>query len=502
MKKKLLFYNTFTGIIYQIIAIICGFILPRVILNQYGSSVNGLVNSINQFLGFISLAELGVGAVVESSLYKPLALHNQDQLNAIISSATKFYRLIGRILLAYVIILLFVYPRFTSKEFSYEYSASLLLIISISFFLQYFFSIVDGIFLRANQHGYVYYTIQSICVILNTFVCSILAINGFGIHFIKSISALIFILRPFALRTYINKNYHINRGVKYEKDPIAQKWNGIAQHFSSVILDDTDVIVLTLFSSLSNVSIYSVYYMVVNGVKQVITSMTGGIQAFWGELFAKKEQEELNKSFLYTEWLLHSFSTLVFSCTFVLIVPFILIYTKNINDANYFQPIFSGTLVVANYMHCLRMPYHVSILAANKYRDTQKCFIIAAIINIIISIAVVRRYGIVGVAIGTLVSMLYQTIWMALYNKRKLIKRSTKSLISIFTMDISCFVIIALVGKLILIKRLSWMSWIINAFIILALSFVIIFIMNYIFYHNYELILIQTLKHKIRNGKA
>lgn len=67
MRQKRLLYNTVSSLIFQLTTIICGFILPRLILNAFGSEVNGLVNSIAQFLGVISFLELGVGAVVQSA---------------------------------------------------------------------------------------------------------------------------------------------------------------------------------------------------------------------------------------------------------------------------------------------------------------------------------------------------------------------------------------------------------------------------------------------------
>ena len=70
-RKMKLMLNSTSSLIYQLITIVCGFVLPRFFLTHYGSEVNGLVSSITQFLGFISLAECGVGAVVQSTLYKP-----------------------------------------------------------------------------------------------------------------------------------------------------------------------------------------------------------------------------------------------------------------------------------------------------------------------------------------------------------------------------------------------------------------------------------------------
>lgn len=83
--------------------------------------------------------------------------------------------------------------------------------------------------------------------------------------------------QPFLVYLYVRSHYKIDKHIKYTKEPIAQKWNGIAQHVAAVILDGTDTIVLTLFATLSDVSIYSVYYLVVKGVKQLFLSMTNGM---------------------------------------------------------------------------------------------------------------------------------------------------------------------------------------------------------------------------------
>lgn len=83
MRKKLLAKNTAASLLSQITALMCGFVLPRLFLEYFGSEVNGLVNSITQFLGVISFLELGVGAVVQSSLYQPLANDDKPQISKV-----------------------------------------------------------------------------------------------------------------------------------------------------------------------------------------------------------------------------------------------------------------------------------------------------------------------------------------------------------------------------------------------------------------------------------
>ena len=126
---------------YQMTTIICGFILPRLILGHFGTEVNGLVNSITQFLGIIAFLELGVGAVVQSSLYKPLADNDNIAVSKVITSADKFFRRLGYVLAIYVIAMLFYYPYLVKQSFSFMFTATLIAAISIRSFAQYFFGI-------------------------------------------------------------------------------------------------------------------------------------------------------------------------------------------------------------------------------------------------------------------------------------------------------------------------------------------------------------------------
>lgn len=107
---------------------------------------------------------------------------------------------------------------------------------------------------------------------------------------------------------------------------------------------------------------------------------------------------------------MHTSATFAFTCVGLLIVPFVQVYTLRVNDADYIQPIFAVLLIAANAGHCLRMPYNIMILAVGHYRETQSNYIVAAILNVVISIASVYLWGLIGVAIGTLVAMCYQTV--------------------------------------------------------------------------------------------
>lgn len=475
----------------QITALVCGFILPRLFLEYFGSEVNGLVNSITQFLGVISFLELGVGAVVQSSLYKPLADGDKQQVSRVMVSADRFFRRLAQILLGYVLLLVAVYPLIANQSFGYLYTATLIAAISISSFAQYYFGIVNSLLLNADQRGYIQYNAQTITVVLNTVVCVLMIKLGGSVQLVKLTTSLIYLARPLVLRIYVNRMYQIDWKIQYDEEPIQQKWNGVAQHLASVVLDGTDTIVLTLLSTLSNVSIYSVYFMVIKGVKTLFLSMTNGIQSLLGELWARQELEELRKTFGWTEWCIHTGTTFVFSCTAALIVPFVRVYTAGINDANYIQPAFAILLTLANAMHCLRLPYNIMVLAAGHYKQTQKNYIVAATINIVLSVLTVKAWGLIGVAIGTLAAMAYQTVWLAIYDSKHFVSWPMKSVIKQFAVDGITAAFIVMISGMVTMHSVTYLSWIVLAMITALLAIIIATCLNFIAYKDKMIALIH-----------
>lgn len=494
MRKKLLAKNTAASLLSQITALVCGFVLPRLFLEYFGSEVNGLINSIAQFLGVISFLELGVGAVVQSSLYQPLANDDKPQISKVMVSADRFFRRLAQILLVYVLLLVAVYPLIANQSFGYLYTATLIAAISISSFAQYYFGIVNSLLLNADQRGYIQYNAQTITVVLNTVVCVFMIKLGGSVQLVKLTTSLIYLARPLALRVYVNRRYQIDWKIQYDGEPIQQKWNGVAQHIAAVVLDGTDTIVLTLLSTLSNVSIYSVYFMVIRGVKTLFLSMTNGIQSLLGELWARQELDELKKTFGWTEWCVHTGTTFVFSCTAALIVPFVRVYTAGINDANYNQPTFAMLLTLAHAMHCLRLPYNIMVLAAGHYKQTQRNYIVAAVINIVISVLTVKAWGLIGIAIGTLAAMVYQTVWLAVYDSQHFVFWPMKAVVKQFVVDSVTATCIVMLSGMLTMRSVSYLSWIILAIVTALLAIVITACLNFIAYKDKMMALLHIAK--------
>ena len=475
------------ALILQILTIVCGFILPRLILEYYGSAVNGLISSITQFLGFIALAECGVGAVVQSALYKPLAKKDNAELSRIIVAAEHFFRNIAKLLLLYTMILALVYSYAISEKFEFIYTASLILIISISSFAQYYFGITYRLLLFSDQFGFVPIIIQISALLLNLLISVFLMKIGCSVHVVKFASSMVFLLQPLAVSFVAHRWYHINRSTEYDKTAIPQKWNGLAQHISTVVLQSSGVVVLTLLSTLENVSVYAIYYMIVSGVRSLTMSVTNGMQAFLGNAFAKGNMSLFKEKFESFEWRLHFVVSIVFSATAALIVPFVGVYTKGINDVNYFVPAFGITLTAAWGMYCMRLPYNIVVLAVGHYKQTQSSAIIEACLNLAVAVILALKFGLVGVAVGTLVAMIYRTCYLAWYISKYVIKRSllffVKYLcVDVFAIALFWMLLLRIMGPVYETVVSSYFDWLVLSIKILMLGLTSVCVANIVFF--------------------
>lgn len=494
MQNRVLLYNTLSPLVFQIVTILCGFILPKLILVHFGSDVNGLINSIGQFLGVIAFFELGVGAVVQTSLYKPLAEKDFEGISCIISSANSFFKKLGYALLIYVFIIVCVYPVLVTQEFGFWYITTLTIAISIRAFAQYFFGIVNRLLLLADQKGYIQYNAQTIAIIVNTVLCYLLILMNYSVQAIYGMTSLVFLIQPYLIHLYIKKHYRINTNITCNVEPISQKWNAMAQHIAAFVLDGTDIVVLSLFSSLENVSIYSIYMLVIKGVKQLFLSMIGGIEALIGNLWAKQELEELKRVFSWTEWIIHTTVIFFFTVTAVLIAPFVEVFTSGISDADYFQPIFGVTIVLAYAIYCLSLPYLIMILAVGHYKQTQYKFVVAAVINIVISVICVKQFGLIGVALGTLAAMAYQTAWMAWYNSKNFIQWPMKNFFKQIAVDTVSAVSIAFFTSCFALSSVNYISWIVLSIKVTIVGLLVIVAVNAFFYRSYIEILFSKMR--------
>lgn len=484
-----------TGMLSEVVALVCGLILPRLILSSFGSAYNGITQSITQFISYISLMKAGIGGVTAASLYKPLAEGNTKEISEIVAATQMFMRKIALIFVIFIVGLAIIYPTFIVKDFDWWFTASLILIISITTFAQYYFGFTYQTLLAADQKDYITTSLGIVTTILNTLVSYILIKNNCSIQMVKLGSSVVHLITPLFLYFYVRKKYKIIKDVKPNLNVIPQRWDATAHEVASFVNNNTDIVVLTMFSTLPEVSVYTVYHYVISNLKKIVNICTVGFGAAFGDMYAKNEIDLMHENLSIFELITFSMATVLYSVAFVMILPFVTIYTKGITDVEYIRPVFGVVLLLASMFNCFRIPYRVVVINVGHFKQTRNGAIVEALINIIISAVGVYLFGLVGVAIGTLAAMMFRTCQFAFYLSKNIMYRDIKYFIKHLVVTFAIVIIVYLISKLYIPLTMSgWFTWILYAIITTIITVVITVIMDYVFYKKDMFNLIKKLK--------
>ena len=395
----------------QLVSTLCGILVPRVMIAAFGSAVYGATTSIAQFLSYISLLEGGIGRVARGALYPPLAKGDETGVSRVYHALRRFFGGVGLAFLGYTLVLSLTYHRIADVgELSRGYVFALVWAISLSSLAKYLWGLPNITLLNADQRQYVTNTVILATTIANVLLIALLTRMGCGVVTVKLGSSLIFVLRPLILSVYVRRHYALPK-MPLEKKVLPQKWTGLGQHLAYTVHSNTDVMILTVCADLRLVSVYSVYHLIISSVRNIAASFSGGMEAVFGELIAKNEGEKLRQTCRDYQALLSVVSMVLFGTTGGLILPFVRLYTAGISDAEYIRPGFALALLLAEGVGCLALPWAALPIGANRLKQTKWGAYGEAALNLGLSLMLIRWDPLVGVALGTLISVIGKSVY-------------------------------------------------------------------------------------------
>ena len=496
MRTEKAFYNIISQLSYEIIAMVCGLILPRFILAAFGSNYNGLISSITQFLDYISILTLGISGATRVAIYKANSNGDIKDVSSVLKATDIYMRKVAYAFLLYVFFLAILFPIGFKNQFGWLNVFLLVVVIGIGVFAEYFFGITFRTYLMANQGMYISNIIQICTKLLSTIISVLLIVSGQSLLTVKFGSAICFAASPIILQYIVRRKYGILSDIEPNMKSLNLRGDVMAHSIANCVHQYTDIFLLTIFTSSSVVSVYSVYGLVLSSLRKLQSVFTSGLEGAFGDLWAKKEFETFESRYVTLEYLMFSFVSVVFSCALILLIPFIKLYTLGISDTEYLLPSFAFISVITDAFFCLRAPYLITVQAAGKYKETKKYAFIEAGLNFFISFFAVLKFGLIGVVFGTLIANIYRTIQYAVYISKNLIQTRpilnfVKRLIWL-SLNMVLIYISSLIFPQILI--LNWIQWILAGVYYVCISVFITVVTSNIFYKNDFLISIMLLR--------
>lgn len=453
--------NLITSLVYKIITVAIGLVLPKLFITTYGSEINGLQSSVTQIFTYISLIEGGIGAATLQALYAPVANGDKKKINAYLSATSVYYNRIGVVYFILLTVIGMGYALVVPVAgYSYGFVFLYIILSGAMSGINFFYLGKLKLLLSAKGDEYLV-TILTMCTFLATSTMKIVLIGmGVNIVILQACYLIINLLVTFVYYRIARKKYP---WLSFKETPdntcIEQKNSVLIHRISSMIFQNIDVMLLTFICGLKVVSIYTIYKMVVNTVTTIIASMGDSINFIFGQTYNAGENKENYCRIIDVFNVYYSaISFALFSVMFVLLIPFLRIYTEGM-DQSYIYEALPYLYISIELLTVGREAMMRTIDVAGHFKKTQWRAVAESVINLMVSVVAifVCKYffgdvgGLYGALIGTIVAMLYRTIDINIYANKHILHRSClKSFwiigVNLITMLFSMFVMKPLVG--------------------------------------------------------
>ncbi|GCF95131.1 hypothetical protein NRIC_30220 [Enterococcus florum] len=482
MYKNLTIKNISSSFGLQIINTVSGLILSGLIINFYGSNINGTIISITSLLNYITVLDSGLTGVIKFELYEPLSKNNWTKISSILASARIFFKRIAITFLGYIFLLLVLYTKVLESTISKSSINLLIIAISLILFFEYYSGISNRLLILADNKHVFYYTLQSVVTIINLFLSIILIHFKQSIILVKFVNSSIFLINPLCLFFYVKIKYKIDYDIQPEENAFIQRWDGLAHHIANLSRNNIDILLMTIFFSPREISIYSVYMMILNGIGRFSRILTTGMDSIIGKMLALKEYDLLKNYFDRAQFLFALVVYIFITTISEVIIPFLNIYINDGKNQGYLNADFMILIVLCQLIVLLRTPYNHVVFSAGKYKETRGIALTEVALNTILSFLFIAIFGINGLVLGTLLSSLYYLIRVELFIK-------TSSLANIISVNVKQQVIFTIFGVLIylvsqvdLIKISNWSDFIIVGSIVFVKNCFLFLLIGVVFF--------------------
>jgi O-antigen/teichoic acid export membrane protein len=468
--------NTIASAAYQAIVMLVGLITPRIMLVAYGSEINGLVSSVTQFVSYFAIVEAGLSGAAVYSLYKPLADNDHEGISSIVTATRNFYYKSGFVFVSLLVLLATVYPLFVKTEALAPGLISVLVfVLGFSKIIDFFLLAKYRALLTADQRSYIISISSIISTILNLVIVIVLATKGVNIVLLKTVAISGVIVRSCYLYFYTSKKYsYLDFKAKPNVSALSRRWNAFYLQLVQIAQRATPTILVTFFSTLKNVSIYSIFNMVITGLSGVLDIFMSGLSASFGDILSRKDTKLLHKAYRDFEFTYYGLITVIYSVALVMIMPFVRIYTADIVDTNYNQPIIGILFILNAYLYNIKTPQGMLVISAGHYKETQVQSTIQALCIFIPGIILVPRFGVTGILIALIISNIYRDIDLLFYIPRKVTKLPVKESFLRIARSVMSMAITVIPTSFIFKKEMQgYFEWILYATIVFIYSTVV-----------------------------
>lgn len=412
--------NAEVNLLFYFLSLLFAFFSRKIFLDCLGADFIGLTGTLGNILGYLNLAELGIGSCISFFLYKPLQSNDRTSINEIISAFGYLYQRIGSAIFAGGIIISLFFPLiFGDKDIGlgivyfsfYSFLGSSL----IGYFINY-----RQILLSADQKKYVVTLYLQSANLIKTALQIFLAYYYKNYFIWVSIELLFGIIACIILNQKIDKEYPWLKTNKQSGRQLLEKYPDILKKARQIfihklkqfITEKSDELFIFAFVSLKMVAYYGNYTMIIAKLSLLFSSVLDSFGAGIGNLIAEGNKQNVMKVFWELNTIMHFVAGVMFFSIYHFIEPFISIWlgTEYILGRDVLL-----LLCILRYFNASRVIVEVFNSAHGLFADIWAAWTELGI-NVCITIMAGYYWGISGILLGKVISVGFLVIlWKPYY---------------------------------------------------------------------------------------
>lgn len=419
--------NAKTGFVTQIVILVIGFVVPRIMLVNYGSDTNGLITTITQIFSYMALLEAGIGTATRNMLYKPVAKNDRGEVSRIMSISRTYFWKITMYYAAGVILLSFLLPVVLKTDIDFWVIFWVVLFQGMSGVIKFLYVESWIQLLLAEGKQYVQSNINLLNMVLTYSIKIGFACLGINIAVMQFGFFCVSLVQLFVYKQYIKKNYSwvALKREEAKGEKLKDRNAFVLTEIAWTVFSSTDAIVIGITISTAMASVYGIYNMVYSNLSLVLNVVYTGLMYLLGQSFHKgiDDYKPVHDAF---ESLFMMAIGILMSCCSVLMLPFVQVYTSGVYDVNYlyaYFPLLFGLIQIFSWAR-----YIVGNLSglAGYANEVWKVSALEAAVNLILSIVLSLVIGIYGILIATVFALTIKLVYLTYLGNVKIMNRSLK----------------------------------------------------------------------------
>lgn len=378
MRSKFAIYNSITAAMLQAFLLIQGLIIPRLVIEYYGSDINGLIYGSQQVFNQLNYIEAGFYLAFMYILFKPLNENNNSDIKQIFNMIKLKYKHLSTALLFFVLMFAFIYPVLLGISFSnYFLYFVIILLVGFANVLNIYLFYKYRPILIASQKEYVLSLSFIVSVLFSILVTYALVLSNFNIVIVRIVPIFAVLLRSLIIQFYMKRRSklvvfdHKEEGSCGFSVNIDKIYPAIVFQIATSISVIIPAFIISIISTLEVTSVFSVYNSIFFGLIGISGIFVVGIPASLGNMYANNETKLMKVSLQAFETFISIVSTVLYAAFALLVTTFIKIYISFDSDISYFNEYYPLIFAIWGIIHNLRIVPSTYIMAVGKFKSIQ-----------------------------------------------------------------------------------------------------------------------------------